>query len=102
MNYLDISVSGFTSGFSRKAHHFNVDTQILLKVPAENLTSIRLKGNRDDILEFLTSLLGSPFVHRWTKETIQMHASVIKKLTADNEAPHHKNRLISERRQKSI
>lgn len=101
-HFLDVSVSHFTSNYTRMAHHFSVDTQILLKVPAEKLTTVRLKGNLSTIPEFLRSLIGKPGFENWAEGLVRMHSKAIKKLTPDSEAPAHKNRWISEQRERSL
>ncbi len=101
-HFLDVSVSHFTSNYTRMAHHFKVDTQILLKVPAEKLTTVRLKGNLSTIPEFLRSLIGKPGFENWTEGLVCMHTRAIKQLTLDSEAPAHKNRWISEQRERSL
>jgi len=82
MKYLDISVLGFNSQYTRRAHQFGVDTQILLKVPVVNLTTIRLKGTVEAFQDFLAS-------EGWDSKKIQMHMNAVKNLTKDSEAPHH-------------
>jgi len=93
MQYIDISIQTTNpSAFTKKAHGFDVNTQILLKVPREKMMTMRLKGEHHQIVEVLRALFPEPVV--------QMHARVIKPLVT--EAPHHKNRWISEQREKAL
>lgn len=103
--YLDISVHNFTSNYTKLAHGHGVDTQILLKVPVERLTTVRLKGTERSIADFLRSLIGREGWtegYGWTEGLVEMHCKAIKNLTCDSEAPSHKNRWISEQREKAL
>lgn len=100
--YLDISVKNFNAQFTRRAHEFGVDTQILLKVPAESLTTVRLMATNFEITEFLRSLIGRAGFDNWTEGLVRMHVRAIKTLTEDNKAPAWKNRWISEQRERSL
>ena len=96
MKYIDISVLHFNSQYTRRAHEFGVNTQILLKVPVENLTTVRLKSEDPaNIVKFLAA-------EGWDDAKIAMHLNALKTLTTDREAPHHKNRWISEHRAQAI
>lgn len=104
-HYIDITVKGMTAAgtlnpwFTRKAKAFNVSTQILLKVPAEKLTTVRLKGELDALKEFLSSMANTP-EYNWPPAILKQHIGAIKVLV--EEAPHHKNRWISEQREKNL
>ena len=100
--FLDISVRDFTPHFTRRAHEFVVNTQILLKVPVESLTTVRLIGTNFAITEFLRSLIGRPGFDNWTESLVRMHVRAIKTLTEDNRAPLRKNRGLYENRAKEL
>jgi hypothetical protein len=95
--FLDISVRDFTGHFTAKAKPFGVTTQILLKVPTEALTTIRLIAPSNfEITEFLRSL--TVLDMDWTEQKVHMHVNAIKHLTEANAAPAWKNRALMEAR----
>ena len=54
--FIDITVVGFNAQYTRRAHGFSVDTQILLKLPRENMMTIRLKSESpENICAFLAA-----------------------------------------------
>ena len=89
--FVDISVRDFTGDFTRKAKAFNVKTQILMKIPAWSLTSVRLIGTLFEISEFLRSMPS-----RFEERAVQMHVNAVKPLL--EQAPHWKNRALMENR----
>ena len=100
--FVDISVRDFTPHFTRRAHEFEVQTQILLKVPVEGLTTVRLVGTNFAITEFLRSLIDRVGFDNWTESLVRMHVRAIKTLTADGAAPLWKNRGLMENRAMEI
>lgn len=73
MSYIDISVKGHPGTFTKRAKQHGVDTQIFLKVPKSDLTTMRLLAARDTLLAFLA-------VHfEGNERALQMHAAAIKK-----------------------
>ena len=95
MVYLDISVRAFTGNFTHKAKPFGVKTQILLKVPKSDLTTVRLSAASNfEITEFLRSLTATDM--DWTEDKVRMHVKAIKPLVES--APHWKNRQLMENR----
>lgn len=100
-HYLDISVKGAIPPFSRRAHEFGVQTQILIKVPARDLTTVRLIGTNWEITEFLKGEVAR-ISSNWTMAMVQMHVNAIKLLTPDAEAPRWKDRSLMENRRAAL
>jgi hypothetical protein len=100
-HFLDISVKGAIPPFTRRAHEFGVQTQILMKVPKWNLTTVRLIGTNWEITEFLKGECAR-ISSDWTMAKVQMHVNAIKLLTPDGEAPTWKNRWLAENRAKAL
>lgn len=99
-HYLDISVKGPVATWTKKAKPFEVSTQILLKVPAWDLTTIRLLGTNFQITEFLRTLTVTDA--NWTEEKVRMFVKAIKPVTPDVAAtPDWKNRGLIENRLKA-
>lgn len=95
--FLDISVKNFNGHFTSDAKAFGVKIQIMLKVPAWNLTTVRLIGSNWNITEFLRSLT-LQLDSTWTEATVQMHVNAMKPVTADQKPMHWKNRGLMENR----
>ena len=95
--YLDLSVRNFTPHFTRRAKEHGLRTQILVKVPAWDLTTVRLIGTNFEITEFLRVLTLAPD-STLTERAVRMHVQAIKPLT--EQAPHWKNRTLTESRAK--
>lgn len=100
-HYLDISVKGAIPPFTRRAHEFGVQTQILLKVPTWDLTTVRLIGTNFEITEFLKGEVAR-VSSNWTMAMVQMHVNAIKVLTPETEAPRWKDRALMENRKAAL
>lgn len=100
-HFLDISVKGAIPPLTRRAHGFGVQTQILIKVPKWDLTTVRLTGTNWEITEFLKGEV-SRISSDWTMAMVQMHVNAIKLLTPDGEAPSWKNRSLMENRRAAL
>ena len=91
-HFLDISVLAYTPAYSRKAKAFELETKILFKAPAVELTTVRLCGTPEKIREFLRS-------QNWKEEKIELHKNAFKSLTQEaKETPDWKNRGLLENR----
>lgn len=91
--FLDLSVKNFTGNYTHKAKAFSVKTQILMKIPKWDLTTIRLIGTNFNITEFLRSV-NSGSNPQLTEAAIRDLVHAIKPLIED--APHWKNRTLME------
>lgn len=91
--YVDISVKDFSGALTRKAKDFQVKTQILFKVPAWSLTTVRLTGTLFNLTEFLRSLT---LTTEMTEAAVRMHVHAAKPVT--DTPVHWKNRQLMENR----
>lgn len=93
--YVDISVKNFSAAFTKKAKPFDVTTQIILKVPAWDLTTVRLTGTLLNLTEFMRSLT-LPMDSTWTEATVRLHVNAAKPV--EGPVVHWKNRQLMEHR----
>jgi hypothetical protein len=78
MLYLNVSVRGFNSQFTRHAKKHDLTVNQLMQVPVCSLTTVRLTGPRDGLETFLTELGFEPTI-------VKMHLAAAK--SADGVAP---------------
>ena len=89
MSFLDISIAGNVGSFTRTIKPVGLETEILLKIPKWNLTSIRVHGTRHALEKFCHQ--------HFTFEIATMHLTAIK--DHDVRRMTHKTRALRENRE---